>query len=243
MSANPSKFQSITIGKKSKDLKSFVINDNFEIETTSEVTLLGIEIDNQLNFDKHVELICQKASRQLNVLKRLSNNLEEKEKRVLVNSFILCHFNYCPLIWLFCSKKSKNKIEKINERALRIIYADYSLNYNEILKKDKDTTIHVNMIRTLALEVYKTLNRLNPSFMRKMFVEKPTNYNLRGIKTLDIPKVNTTKYGIKSLSYLGPKIWNSLPDNIKMASSANNFKMLAKTWFFDNVCCCSFCQK
>ena len=118
MSANPSKFQSITIGKKSKDLKSFVINDNFEIETTSEVTLLGIEIDNQLNFDKHVELICQKASRQLNVLKRLSNNLEEKEKRVLVNSFILCHFNYCPLIWLFRSKKSRNKIEKINERPL-----------------------------------------------------------------------------------------------------------------------------
>ena len=125
MSANPSKFQAIKIGNKNKDFKSFPISDNFEIETTTEVSLLGIQIDDKLNFDKHVELICQKASRQLNALKRLTNYLEEKEKRILVNSFILSHFNYCPLVWLFCNKKSKNKIEKINERAPRIIHTDY----------------------------------------------------------------------------------------------------------------------
>ena len=243
MSANPSKFQAIKIGNKNKDFKSFPISDNFEIETTTEVSILGIQIDDKLNFDKHVELICQKASRQLNALKRLTNYLEEKEKRILVNSFILCHFNYCPLVWLFCNKKSKNKIEKINERAQRIIHTDYSLNYNDLLKKDEDTTIHINMIRNLALEVYKTLNKLNPPFMQNLFEEKHTKYDLRGIKSLDIPKVNTTKYGIQSLKYLGPKIWNSLPDEVKLAPSANHFKTLTKTWFLENVCCCSFCQK
>ena len=212
MSANPSKFQAIKIGNKNKDFKSFPISDNFEIETTTEVSLLGIQIDNKLNFDKHVELICQKASRQLNALKRLTNYLEEKEKRILVNSFILCHFNYCPLVWLFCNKKSKNKIEKINERALRIIHTDYSLNYNDLLKKDEDTTIHINMIRNLALEVYKTLNKLNPPFMQNLFEEKHTKYDLRGIKSLDIPKVNTTKYGIQIFEISWAKTWNSLPD-------------------------------
>ena len=80
------------------------------------------------------------------------------------------------------------------------------------------------MIRNLALEVYKTLNKLNPPFMQNLFEEKHTKYDLRGIKSLDIPKVNTTKYGIQSLSYLGPKIWNSLPDEVKLAPSANHFK-------------------
>ncbi len=73
------------------------MNDDLEMETTSKVTLMNIKIDNQLNLDKHLEHICQKASRQLKELKRLTNYFEEKEKLILVYSCILDHFNYCPL--------------------------------------------------------------------------------------------------------------------------------------------------
>ena len=139
----------------------------------------------------------------------------DRDKKIIMNSFILCHFNYCPLIWMLCGKGSQEKLEKINERALRLAYSDYSSSYKDVLANSKETTIHVQSVRILALEVYKTLNNLNPVFMKDYFVPKTTGYNLRLKNPLDIPRARTTNNGIRSLSFQGPKIWNSLPETIK----------------------------
>ena len=88
--------------------------------------------------------------------------------------------------------------------------------------------------RVLAFEVYKTLNNLNPIFMKDYFLQKTTTHNLRIQNPLLIPKVETTTYGIKSLSFQGPKIWNSLPDEIKTAQNAEQLKNLIKIWFHKN---------
>ena len=99
MTANPSKFQSLIVGNNGNHITEFHINDNFKIDISNEVTLLGIQFDKQLKFDRHIDKICKKASMQLNATKRLARFIVSKEKVVFVNSFILCHFNYCPLIW------------------------------------------------------------------------------------------------------------------------------------------------
>ena len=46
---------------------------------------------------------------------------------------------------------------------------------------------------------------------------RESNYNLRGDKILTLPKVNTTKYGLKSLRYEGAKLWNKLPNEYRKA--------------------------
>ena len=166
-----------------------------------------------------------------------------KERQVIVNSFILCHFNYCPLIWLFCSNTSQKKLEKVNERALRLALSDYTSSYKDLLVNAESTTVHIHSIRLLALAIYKTLHNLNPAFMKNYFLPKPTSYNLRRNDVLSIPKVKTTNYGIKSISFLGPKIWNSLPNEIKSSRNANQFKTLIKDWFFENKCACSICSQ
>ena len=79
--------------------------------------------------------------------------------------------------------------------------------------------------------------------MKDYFVPKTMSHNLRITNPLVVPKVRTTNYGIKSLSYQGPKIWNSLPDEIKTAQNTKHFKNLIKTWFLANKCECSFCAK
>ena len=84
----------------------------------------------------------------------------EREKKIIMNSFILCHFNYCPLKWMLCGKGS----QEINERALRPAYSDYSSSYKDLLANSRVTTIHVQSVRILALEVYKTLDNLDPVF-------------------------------------------------------------------------------
>ena len=243
MTANPSKFQAIAIGNKDKQFDHFKINNDLKIKIDNIVTLLGVEIDNNLKFDCHVDKICKKAARQLNSLKRLAKYMGEREKKIIINSFILCHFNYCPLMWMLCSKGSLDKLEKINERALRLVYSDYASSYEVLLAKSNETTIHVQTIRLLAFEIYKTLNNMNPSFMKDYFLEKHVYHDLRITNPLQIPKVRTTNYGIKSLSFQGPKIWNSLPADIKSARNNKEFKGLIKTWFLNKKCACSFCNK
>ena len=75
----------------------------------------------------------QKASKELNVLKRIGKHLCRLGKLNIYHSFILSNFNYCPLTWHFCGEVDTKKIEKIQERALRFIYSDYSSSYESLL--------------------------------------------------------------------------------------------------------------
>ena len=93
MTANPSKFQSLIIGNNENHVKAFQISNDFEINVSNEVTLLGIQIDEQLKFDSHIDKICKKAALQLNAIKRLARFMGNKERQVIVNSFIICHIN------------------------------------------------------------------------------------------------------------------------------------------------------
>lgn len=126
MKANPDKFQAICIGRITHDhIDSFQIGQT-NIKCEDSVTLLGINIDYMLKFDEHVSELCKKASKQLAVLKRLGGFLSKQGKLVIYNSFIASNFSYCPLAWHFCSASSTNKLEKVQERALRFINNDFS---------------------------------------------------------------------------------------------------------------------
>ena len=103
------------MGNHDNNITEFSINDGFKINVSSEVTLLGIQIDEQLKFGLHIDRVCKKDAIQPNAIKRLARFMGSKERVVIVNSFILCHFNYCPLIWLFCSNASQKKLGKVND--------------------------------------------------------------------------------------------------------------------------------
>ena len=76
------------------------------------ITLLGMEIDNSLTFNAHIDNLCKKAASQLNVLKRLSRFMRYNERRIVMQPFILSNCNYCAPVWYFCSKSNIAKIEK-----------------------------------------------------------------------------------------------------------------------------------
>ena len=90
---------------------------NEKIEYFSAVKLLGIEIDDKLNFINHLNTICRSAANQLNALIRLRRFLRIEERKALILSFVLSNFNYCPLVWRLSSVKSLNKIENLHKRA------------------------------------------------------------------------------------------------------------------------------
>ena len=129
MIVNPDKFQS-TIISSEKDLSKSVLNINgVELTMEPSVKLLGIEIDNKLNFEKHISNICKKARNELNRICRLETFMEHKEKEAIISTFVHSNFNYGCFIWYFRSKKSQNKVEKIHERSLNFLLNDYLSSY------------------------------------------------------------------------------------------------------------------
>ena len=81
--------------------------------------LLCIKIDHALTLDTHVETLCNKASQKINDLSSLTFSLNFEQRRLIMNSFIMCYFSCCPVVWMFHSRKLNNPINKIHERALR----------------------------------------------------------------------------------------------------------------------------
>ena len=124
--------------------------------------------------------------------------------KAIINSFIYANFNYCPLAWHFCSCKFSCKIKQIQKRCLRIILDDYTSDCENLLEKGETSTMNVKWMRILAPEIFKTINNLNPSFMKDIFIPK-VNPKFRQ-NNLIAKRHNTIKYGAKSLTTLGPQL-------------------------------------
>ena len=165
------------------------------LEETNKGKLLGINFDNNLTMPDHIKQICKLASNKLYALARISQYIDEHKRKVLMKSFITSQFNYCPIIWMYCQRKSNNLIYRIHETALRIAYSDYLSDFNSLLVKDDSVTIHHRNIQALTLAIYKTLNNLNPQFMKEVFCLKQQNYSLR-IGNLTYPNPRTVSYGL-----------------------------------------------
>ena len=239
MIVNPDKFQAIIVKRNSEMNDHYTLNiDGNQVTSEKSVKLLGISIDNKLLFDEHISSLCKKASNQLNAISRLHRYLGFKEKEVLINSFVYANFNYCPLIWHFCPAKSARKIEKIQLRALQILYNDFESDYEALLSKSGKCTMEIRRLRTLGIEVFKTLQKLNPVFMKEIFSKK--KWLTHRPNNLEVNVHKTAKYGDKSLRTLGPKIWNSLPEHIKAENDFTKFKEFISQWF-GTVCKCNLC--
>ena len=108
-------------------------------------------------------------------------------------------FNYCPLVWMFSNATSLKKIENLKIRALRFLYNNYHLTYKELLDKANSSTKNVKRLRFLCVEIYKTINNLDPSFMKQIFELGETNRNVREEcqLNLNIPNNNQFTFGKK----------------------------------------------
>ena len=111
---------------------------------------------------------------QLNAIFRLKKCMSQKELEVILNSFIYSNFNYCPLVWHFSTSKSIEKIENIHKRCLRLALSYLKSDYKTLLDKSGKESMKIRRIKTLAIETFKTVNELNPNFMKNILRLKQT---------------------------------------------------------------------
>ena len=238
MKANEDKCNLIV---STNELTEIQIGD-FTIKNSAIEKLLGVKINSKLNFDCHVNHLCNKANKKLSALARVTSYMTLEKKKIVMNSFFNAQFNYLPVIWMLHSRKN-NKINFLHERCLRLIYSDKKSSYEEnILEKDNSVSIHHKNIQALAIAMFKVKHKLCPEIIGDIFMEGPNNQcNLRDRPDLTTPQVHSVFHGTESISRLGPKIWDIVPKELKNKKSLNSFKESFKMWVPTN-CPCRLCK-
>ena len=171
----------------------------------------------------------------------ISQYLATETKLLIYKSFVRSNFGYCPIVWHFCSKTSTDKMEKLQYRALRLVYSDFDSSCEELLKRANMNTLKLTRIRKIALETFKILNNLSPSYILDLVKFKNTNYSFRYQNLAELPRVNTESYGRKSFRYEAAHVWNSLPNEMRTNTDFKEFGRLIRTWE-GTSCKCSMCK-
>ena len=242
MIANPGKFKAVILKKDGTDTTGTTLRiNNKSVDSSSDVRLLGVTIDNKLNFSKHISELCRKAASNINALKRFKKYISDNDRKLVGNAYVLSYFNYCPMVWHFCGKGDIHKIEKIHERAIRFMTDDYTSDYADLLLNENESTLYLKRVRIIAQEVFKSLNGLNPGYTRDILRDRPSRYPSRKPLDLYIPKVNQIKFGYRSYTYEAPTIWNSIPIEIRKTVNFSTFKKMLKSWN-GPTCRCNFCK-
>ena len=147
-------------------------------------------------------------------------------------------FNYCPLVWMYCSRQSNNLINRVHEKGLRLTYRNKTnKEFQQILRGKNEPTIHQKNLEVLMTEVYKIVNGIAPPIMNSLFNFRTNIHNIRNFQELRKRKL---KYGIEQWR-IESKRMTYLQSEYKNAKSLEELKPKTKNWKCD-FCPCRLCK-
>ena len=220
LSLNVAKTELMVIGSRQRlsvQCDNVVIKiDNQIIKRVDRTKSLGLTIDAHLSWSKHVDDICKKVSSAIGALKRVRPFISKAITIQIYNALIMPHFDYCSPVWDCLSGYLSDKLQKLQNRAARVITKlpfDTSSNY--LLSTLDWERLLLWRKKQKALTMFKTMNGLVPHYLQSLFSQHHFVYNLRdseGKITLLKPGTNYLKW---SFSYSGAMLWNNLPKCLK----------------------------
>ena len=229
LKGNYGKYGSMLMSRvnKLKDHKLKLNVNGTDIKSYDSITLLGVDIDNALNFSGHISNICKKSSQHVGLINRLRNLIPQNARVQLFKGAILPHLTYCSTVWNFCKASDSRKLERVQERTLRAIYCESNSTYLELLQRAKLPTLYNRRLQDIAILMYKVKNGLCPDYIFRLFIIRSNQYNLRN-NSFIIPRVNTTGYGEHSVRYLGPVLWSKIDRKFRELKTVDQFKRVIR---------------
>jgi len=219
------------LNKEPLKISQIAIN-NKPVTRTVEQKCLGVLIDEKLNWEKHIEMICKKASMGISAMRRIKPYVSRNTLDAAYKALVQPHFEYCSPLWDNCGKMLKDKLQRFQSRAARILLgAGYDMRSADVLDALGWKTLNEKRNYAKAILMFKVIHgytapELELNFIRRSI--KQNTYKLRNCATdlsLPTPKREFLK---KSFKYSGASLWNQLPSDAKLATSLASFKRCLK---------------
>ena len=146
------------------------------------------------------------------------------KRKLLMDSFFISQFDYYPLVWMCHSRLMNNKVNRLHEKCLCIVYSDKTSSFEELLDKDRSVIIHKINIHVLAIEMFKVYRKLSSNIVTETFRAHWNNDNLRHSSfffyTLRLYCLSRSE----SLSNFGPRTWDLVTNTLKELDDVNSSK-------------------
>ena len=242
LSINPSKSNVMLIGSqrtiytKAEDLNIYL--GNTKLDQVRSTRYLGLEVDCLLKWDCHIQNTCRSISAKLAMMSRLRPFLsEELLNKMFVTNVQPC-IDYGISIWGNCSEYNKNMVSRLQKRGARIVKSNFdfvNIRGTELMNELQWQTIDRRKDYFLSTLMYKCIHSEAPTWLMNNILMASENHNVitRHATELNVvvPKPNVEIFR-KSFHYQGASVWNSLPVNIKYATTLNSFKYMYKRHYF-----------
>ena len=203
---------------------------NNHVKRVQTTKYLGIHLDENLKWNEHVDKLCSKVNRSISGLKQARDYVPLDVLNTIYKSLIQPVFDYCDVVWDNLDQGLATRIQKLQNRAARIItFQGYDVRSAQIRKQLNWEELVSRRQRLLSLLMYDTVNGNIPSYLSDLFSNvcenNPYKSMLRNAEyNVVLDHVPKTEYYKGSFSYRGGMLWNSLPNDIKASESKAIFK-------------------
>ena len=223
MVLNPDKCSFMLLGVDD-ELQTNLVCGNETLKNSKQEKVVGVTIDNKLNFKTHLLNITKNANIKFNALTRVQKYMTADQKKCIFSSFIKSQFTYFPLLWMFCTKHSIGRINSINERCQRLIQQNFASDFEVLLENANEKQVHQKCIELLMIEIYKYLNGLSPDIMNDIFKLRENTYNLKNFHIFESENPRTKRFGLDCIAYRASQLWKNVPVEIRNSNSLTVFK-------------------
>lgn len=225
---------------KNKNINLELKINRQNIEKVNKIKYLGVIINEKLNVSDQVEKCTAKAAQKVNMLKRMSNKLTFDTKKIIYDTTIKTNFDYCSTLYLNATKEQVRNMQKIQNRAMRIILKCEYLTPKKFMLESLNWLSIAQRIKFNAIiMIFKIKNGLAPQYLNDniSYVSDVHNRNVRNNNDFRIPNYKTN-ITMKSIFYEGIKLYNELPNEIKNVTSLSTFKKHCKNYVKDVIPIC-----
>ena len=192
------------------------------------VKYLGILFDSFLSFENQIQKVTTASYISLRKISSVRNRLSKSNLETLVHAFISSQLDYCNVLYVNLPKKLLNKLQKLQNAAIRVIFNVRSRHpVTSLFEQLHWLTVDQRIIFKCLLLVYKSINGLAPNVLDDMVVIRNKN-NL----TLHNVYYNHSKYGKRAFIYYASRFWNNIPTSIRLSSNVSTFKTALKSYLF-----------
>ena len=155
--------------------------DSVPIEQVSSVKSLGVYIDENLAWHFHIDKLCKKIASAIGAIKRVKPFVPQSTLLCIYNSLVQPQFDYCSLVWGNCGRTLSNKLQKLQNRAARVITSSgYDADVDSLFHKLRWKDLQSQRQIQKALMVFKSLNGLVSEYLpSKSVTRNESNYALR----------------------------------------------------------------
>ena len=197
-----------------------------KIEQVKEHKILGVFIDTDLSWKKHVEHIMKKISRNVFLLSKLKHFIKSKYLKLFFNAHIMSHLTYSSTVWDGCCENTFKQLNSIHRRAVKHLTNNHTLSTDDKLKAIKILPLKKHLEFKKIVMIHKIYNDQTPKYLSNFITKATDRYSSMN---LIVPKPKLDLYKT-SLSFSGSNLWNNIPDRLKSKTSFNSFKRELKEW-------------